>query len=199
MVTDNFIGVLMISGTRALVEGVTATRNSGAGINLSSVVDGVVKRNEVFGNADGMGGGNVQNGLIERNSIHDNRFGGLGWAVINESRIVNNRIARNGTYGITLTDASFNNILRSNDVLRNGTDGIFIAEESSPNTLEDNRTDGNGDDGIDVDEPGSTLTRNHAFFNGDFGIEAVSGTIDGGKNKARHNGNPAQCTGVTCE
>ena len=35
--------------------------------------------------------------------------------------------------------------------------------------------------------------------NGDLGIEAVDGTIDGGKNKAAGNGNPAQCVGVSCK
>ena len=33
--------------------------------------------------------------------------------------------------------------------------------------------------------------------NGDLGIEAVSGVTDGGGNRARGNGNPAQCVG--CE
>jgi hypothetical protein len=38
-----------------------------------------------------------------------------------------------------------------------------------------------------------------ARFNADLGIEAASNTTDGGGNKARHNGNPAQCVGVVCK
>jgi hypothetical protein len=57
------------------------------------------------------------------------------------------------------------------------------------------RMDRNGDDGIDIDGIGSgvALTRNHAWFNGDLGIEAVPGVTDGGGNWAKHNGDLAQC------
>ena len=34
--------------------------------------------------------------------------------------------------------------------------------------------------------------------NGDLGIEAVFGVTDGGGNKAFGNGNPLQCTNITC-
>jgi hypothetical protein len=34
--------------------------------------------------------------------------------------------------------------------------------------------------------------------NGDLGIEAVLGVIDGGGNRAHANGNPLQCVGVIC-
>lgn len=57
---------------------------------------------------------------------------------------------------------------------------------------------GAADDGFDVHLPGTTLTRDRAFHNGDLGIEAVGGTLDGGGNTAHGNGNPAQCTGVPC-
>jgi hypothetical protein len=71
------------------------------------------------------------------------------------------------------------------------------------NTLiERNRTDRNGDDGIDVDvgEFGQPITvrANRAFFNADLGIEADPGTIDGGGNHAKHNGNALQCLNVAC-
>jgi hypothetical protein len=72
--------------------------------------------------------------------------------------------------------------------------------------VDGNRTDANGDDGIDVnlaptssrDEVDTVLRANRAFFNTDLGIEAAVGTTDGGANRARHNGNPAQCIGVRC-
>ena len=40
---------------------------------------------------------------------------------------------------------------------------------------------------------------NRAYFNIDLGIEADPGTTDGGGNRARNNGDPAQCTGVSCK
>jgi hypothetical protein len=39
---------------------------------------------------------------------------------------------------------------------------------------------------------------NTANNNGNLGILAVPGTIDGGGNNASGNGNPAQCVGVSC-
>jgi parallel beta-helix repeat protein len=64
--------------------------------------------------------------------------------------------------------------------------------------LSDDLALGAADDGFDVHLPGTTLTRDLAFHNGDLGIQAVAGTLDGGGNKAHGNGNPAQCTGVPC-
>jgi hypothetical protein len=47
-----------------------------------------------------------------------------------------------------------------------------------------------GDDGINVQSQTITLTHNRAMNNGDLGIEAVAGVIDGGRNLAHANGNP---------
>jgi parallel beta-helix repeat protein len=56
-----------------------------------------------------------------------------------------------------------------------------------------------GDDGIDVEASATTLIRNRAKRNGDYGIEAVPGVIDGGGNRVFGNGNPAQCLNVGCK
>jgi hypothetical protein len=45
----------------------------------------------------------------------------------------------------------------------------------------------------------TTLIDNRAVRNAKLGINAVLGVIDGGGNKAHGNGNPAQCTNITCE
>ena len=64
--------------------------------------------------------------------------------------------------------------------------------------LRGNIAKGAGDDGLDVDSAATKLLGNFAMLNGDLGIEAVPGVTDGGGNRARHNGNAAQCTGVAC-
>jgi hypothetical protein len=46
-------------------------------------------------------------------------------------------------------------------------------------------------DPILINDP-ATLSSNRADRNGDLGIESVPGTLGGG-NRAKHNGNPAQC------
>ena len=43
-----------------------------------------------------------------------------------------------------------------------------------------------------------TLTSNRADHNGNLGIEALAGALDGGGNRARRNGDPRQCVGVAC-
>ena len=95
-----------------------------------------------------------------------------------------------------------------NLLVENATDGIWAATNAFV-LIERNRSERNGDDGIDVDvipsvpplfgtEP-PTISRNFASFNGDLGVEAVPEVIDGGRNKARGNGNPAQCLDVRCK
>lgn len=83
-----------------------------------------------------------------------------------------------------------------------GVDGISVGTETS-NPVENTRIDANrvsrsGDDGIDVRRAGSVLADNSANLNADLGIFAVAGVSDGGGNRARGNGNPAQCVGVVC-
>ena len=57
---------------------------------------------------------------------------------------------------------------------------------------------GTGVAAFDVQSRSATLTSNLAVRNADLGIEAVFGVIDGGRNKAHGNGNPLQCTNITC-
>ena len=81
-------------------------------------------------------------------------------------------------------------------------DGISVGTETDnpvPGArIEANRTTGNGDDGLDVRRAGTLLRANAADRNGDLGISAVAGVVDGGGNRAAGNGNPAQCAGVSC-
>jgi len=121
------------------------------------------------------------------------------------SALVDRNEVSGATIGISLfmTRAT----VTRNLVVENATDGIWAATNARA-LIDRNRSERNGDDGIDVDVipslpplPGTepTLTRNFANFNGDLGIEAVPDVIDGGGNKARRNGNPLQCVGVTCK
>ena len=77
-------------------------------------------------------------------------------------------------------------------------DGIHSFVGSTGNLFVGNTSNRNGDDGIDVADPGNTIKRNSAHRNHDLGIFAVAGNTDGHGNKAHHNGNAAQCVGVTC-
>jgi hypothetical protein len=54
------------------------------------------------------------------------------------------------------------------------------------------------DDGFDVKSSSARLEANRALRNADLGIEAAPGLIDAGRNTARRNGDPRQCTYIWC-
>jgi hypothetical protein len=81
---------------------------------------------------------------------------------------------------------------------RSGDDGFHVAKEARHNLFKRNVVTHAGDDGFDVEGRATKVTRNRAVRNGDLGIEAVRGVIDGGGNVARHNGDPRQCTHIAC-
>jgi parallel beta-helix repeat protein len=168
------------------------------------VIDNAVRRN---------GDGVVLVG--DRNVIRDNRVtdtlgcaGECGFAITFEGGSGNlmaaNKIART-LWGIRLdafAGPATDTVLRGNVVRDASLDGIAVdMEQVGPVTgtlLQHNLVTGSGDDGIDVSATDTTLARNVANHNGDLGIEAVDGVIDGGHNRAAGNGNPLQCTGVSC-
>jgi parallel beta-helix repeat protein len=94
-------------------------------------------------------------------------------------------------------------VILDNVVRGAGVDGVSVGTETSnpvKNThIESNRVSRSTDDGIDVRRADTVLADNAANNNGDYGIEAVGGVIDGGGNKAHGNGNPAQCLNILCK
>jgi nitrous oxidase accessory protein NosD len=94
--------------------------------------------------------------------------------------------------------AAENNVISRNRATSKVWDGIFIGTGRTGTVVIRNIANRNADDGIDVREARTTVTRNIADHNHDLGIEAIPGVIDGGGNHAVGNGNPAQCTGITC-
>jgi parallel beta-helix repeat protein len=85
------------------------------------------------------------------------------------------------------------NVLRWNVVRSAGGDGVRVESSATGSLLEGNVAVRAADDGFDVAGP-ATLIRNRAFRNGSLGIRAGLGVTDGGANRARANGDPAQCT-----
>jgi parallel beta-helix repeat protein len=206
-------GVLVLEGSsHSLVEGNSVSGNVFPGIVVAAD-DNVVNRNRVSGNGDGI----IVFG--SRNAITDNRIveavgcpDGCGFGISLEGGAAN-LIARNDVRE-TLRDgirvAAFDpetptvdNIVRDNRVRDAIVDGFSVATEGdgtvSGTLIERNTAVDSGDDGFDIRSAATTLTKNTANRNHDLGIEAVPGVSDGGGNKARGNGNPAQCTNVVCK
>jgi nitrous oxidase accessory protein NosD len=150
---------------------------------------------------------------MSRNVVGGNGGHGVVVSFLSDATISGNRIEGNAGDGVAvLGDLFFGDtsaLVRHNRIDRNGGDGVLVEAEGAHAVVERNRTDRNGDDGIDVrnaatqpapppDAVDTVVRANRAYFNADLGIHALPGTTDGGGNRARHNGNPAQCVGVSC-
>ena len=138
--------------------------------------------------------------------------GGIGIFASSGNVIVGNDISASPTFGIGVHGSchfgrSDENALVRNTVRGSAGDGIAVAASDNyphpcpgprGNAIIENKVDAGNDDGIDVDSESTVVTKNSTNDNGDLGIEAVPGVIDGGGNRARGNGNPLQCLYVVC-
>lgn len=214
VVFNGDIGMFLIGVNASRAERNSISGNPEAGIVFEGSGN-AVSRNRVLKNGDGIivsGNANtvVGNQIEDASGCED---GGCGAGIAIESGARNvvegNDIARAAREGIRVNNFDpetplSGTVIRGNVVRNAGVDGIAIATElgapgAVTNTLVGhNIAVGAGDDGIDVDSPATTLTGNLAIHNGDLGIEAAPGVSDGGGNKARANGNRAQCTNVAC-
>ena len=153
-----------------------------------STHDNVIRGNLVtgtgtFGGPDTLGIGIAaasDRTLVERNIVTGGRGPGIVVGVIDDSTTAEDVIiARN------LVNSRFD-------------DAILITHGSSGTVVRENTAFGSGDDGIEVTVPSATLIANTAVRNHDYGIEAVAGVTDGGRNHAFANGNPLQCLNIAC-
>jgi parallel beta-helix repeat protein len=112
------------------------------------------------------------------------------------NRLVRNAFAATPIGGWVVSGSD--NVLQRNSASGGDGDGFLVEAAASGTRLERNVSVWFGDDGIDVDAPGTFIARNRADDNGDLGIEAVAGVVDGGGNRARGNANPFQCVNVFC-
>jgi parallel beta-helix repeat protein len=180
---------------------------------LSRGSDNVVENNR-FLSPIGPSGVGVAILVSDRNIVRNNSFSGVGLGIWVDSacrgcegfqamfnRIENNALTDSGD-GVVVgcsfcASPAYGNVVGDNRTSGNSGDGMRIEQGSAATTVSGNRADRNGNDGIKVASSSSTLTSNRASFNGNYGIESLPGT-DGGGNRAKNNGNPAQCLNVAC-
>jgi hypothetical protein len=175
---------------------VRVERNSlnGTGIGVASSRDALIERN-LLANA-GIGTAEASRALVTRNVISRGGIS-VGNSGV-DNAIIHNTVAH-GVVGIRTTDDRTR--VERNFVYSNEQDGIHV--DCCGALVIGNRAIANGDDGIEVafvsDFFGPDfVSRNTANENGDLGIEAVAGVADGGRNRARRNGNASQCVNVVC-
>ncbi len=184
---------------------------NGAGLHATQVRGTVVERGVVAGNGVGLlvEGAQIR---MEGTSVSGNDRGVRMAFLLGDNVVAGNRIVGNlgdglvveREYAFPRPSPSSLSVVR-NLVHDNGGDGVLVRDDLTT-LVEDNGVRRNGDDGIDVACPdagcasgGTRVTRNTANRNAGLGIEAGPATTDGGGNRARRNGDPRQCVGVSCE
>jgi large repetitive protein len=201
---------------RNVVESNLISGNAFAGIILDDANANRISLNRVVSNGDDVivfGNDNTIAGNHVADAVGCPDGCGFGISLEGGERnlVTHNAVARTLRDGIRVAAfvpeiPTVDSIVRENLVRDAGVDGLSVGTEGDGTVtrtlLEGNLALRSGDDGIDVESsattPATTLRRNLALRNMDLGIEAGSGVTDGGGNRARGNGNPAQCTGVAC-
>ncbi|WP_171057964.1 right-handed parallel beta-helix repeat-containing protein [Modestobacter altitudinis] len=194
--------------------GTTVRRNvvsdSGGGIDVNDEASGIrVEENELRRVGDGIIVGVASDTLVRRNVVDAVGGGERGGFGIILDGSVRSTVARNAVHAtgngpaiyvahLDAASAPRDNHVTHNHATSQHADGILVDPDATGTALSGNVAVNSGDDGIDVDAPGTTLTGNLAAHNHDLGIEAVAGVVDGGGNRAGGNGNPAQCTNISC-
>jgi len=196
------VGIVSPESNHSLMERNVFSRNDDEAI----LVEGG-NRNQVTRNRFVRNGAGITLGLGSRNMIDHNRISG-GRDGIRVEKGHDNLVAENVVVdarrvGITLGIRNpfiggARNFVLGNLVRRSRGDGFVVLKKDAHSLLSGNIAKAARDDGFDVESRSATLASNRAVRNGDLGIEAVFGVLDGGRNNAHGNGNPLQCTNIAC-
>ncbi|MDQ3728071.1 MAG: right-handed parallel beta-helix repeat-containing protein [Actinomycetota bacterium] len=170
---------ILIEADRNRVRRNRCARNA-ACIIIAPGSGNVIARNRVSGGHDGIGVEKGRDNVVARNVVDHARGNGI-YVGLQRPPI-----------------GGADNVVRRNLVRGSGDDGFSVNKKDHHSLLRHNVAKGAGDDGFDIESASTKLTGNRAVRNGDLGIEAVRGLIDGGGNAARHNGDPRQCTHIFC-
>ncbi|HEX2468420.1 MAG TPA: right-handed parallel beta-helix repeat-containing protein [Solirubrobacterales bacterium] len=202
---SRFFGIALFESARSTIRDSSAFRNGleadAEGISMFRSDHNRILHNSARHNGDvGLFMKKSDHNQIRKNSMRRNREGGIGSEGV-ANVFSRNRVFRGGG-GIQITTfgrgRAVDNVVRRNQVRGSSASGISVDRAVKRTLISRNHVAGSGRHGISVDSDSTTLTRNRAMRNGDLGIEAVEGVIDGGGNRASGNGDPRQCVNVTC-
>jgi parallel beta-helix repeat protein len=195
-------GMVTPDSSRNLIKGNLFLRNGDEAFLMEGGNRFRIARNRVVRNGGGITLGPGSRNVITRNRVSGGREGiriekGRGNLVAHNVVVAAHRAGiRLGIHKPSIGGA--HNVVRRNLVRNSAVDGFLVGKKDAHSLLLGNIARGAGDDGFDVGSRSAKLTRNHAVRNGDLGIEAVFGVLDGGGNRASGNGDPLQCTNVFC-
>ena len=201
-------GIIVGDSTHNLIKGNLFSHNEFYGIVFEQSDRNEVRRNRSV--RDGEAGIYVAPGnrnVIARNRVsHVRRSRGEGFAIEvdggDHNVIARNSLRDSEGYAILVgcgpCPVLTGTVVRRNHIRGAGKDGVHIGDKARHTLLRRNVAKGAKDDGLDTDSSTTKLSRNEARRNGDLGIEAVRGVIDGGGNRAGGNGDRRQCVNVRC-
>jgi parallel beta-helix repeat protein len=182
-------GLVATNTTGLIVADSTASGAFGHGMVLGGLVGSRIVRSQVIAGGNpcctSVGIAVAGNG----NVIKDNRIGGWNNGNIRLGSGADNKLLDNEVF-----DGFFPFV--EPGASDSAGDGIFVGALTAGTIVRGNHAHGNDGDGIEVQGTETRITDNTADANGDFGIDAVAGVIDGGGNMASGNGNPLQCRNV---
>ena len=170
----NLVGITVGRATALTVDQVHASANAGSGIDVFQARRLVVRRSTATANGFG--------GVVDRGSadtrVEDVVAGGNGWS----------GIVVDQTEGAVITGVTAD---------ANEGAGVELGFWATGVSLERSSASSNGASGFAVEEPGNRLSRLVATGNGEYGVVAPAGTVDGGRSTASGN-SLGDCVGVVC-
>jgi parallel beta-helix repeat protein len=195
-------GLVLVDSNDVLVKGNRVSGNGGEGVILEGGERNKFARNRVVRNDAGITLGPGSHNVIARNRVSRGRDG-IRIEKGHDNLIADNVVSHARRAGIRLGIShpfvgGAGNVVRGNVVKETRDDGFLVNRKDNHSLLEGNIGNGAGDDGFDVRSRSAKLTSNRARRNGDLGIAAVRGVIDGGGNRASGNGDRRQCVNVAC-
>jgi large repetitive protein len=196
------VGIKPVDSTNGVIKGNLVAHNGDEGFLMEGGEGFQIRHNRLARNGAGITLGPGSHNVIKRNHLFRGRDG-IRIEKGHGNLVANNVVVHARRAGIRLGIphpflGGAHNLVRRNRVLDSRVDGFLVNAKDDHSILKHNIAKGAGDDGFDVESHSAKLTSNRAVRNGDLGIEAVQGVIDGGGNVARHNGDPRQCTNIVC-
>jgi parallel beta-helix repeat protein len=205
------IGLFMERSDHNLIRGNTLRHHPESGVNDEGGDRNRISHNLLIRDGDGIIIGGNRNAVTRNRVLHSRagpQSGGNGiHAAAGHDNLIAHNIVGGAATGIRVSlkprelegkPGATNTVIRGNRLRRANDDGLHVMSTARQTVLRRNRARRSDDDGFDVNSRTTKLTKNRAVRNGDLGIEAVRGVIDGGGNIARHNGDPRQCTNIVC-
>jgi parallel beta-helix repeat protein len=203
-------GIATTDTNDSLIKGNRLSRNDHGGFRMERGQGNRIKRNRLVRNGAGITLGPGSHNVIARNRVSRGRDG-IRIEKGHDNLVANNVVSHARLAGIRLgilhhllnpglpAPGGAHNTVRGNLVKASRVDGFLVNPKDEHSRLRHNTARGAGDDGFDVRSRTAKLAKNRALRNGDLGIAAVRGVIDGGRNRARGNGDPRQCTNIACD